>query len=62
MAEILERLQQAPEVGSQIARADFKPRWQTETDFKMIEGVGETLGLADALDCHPEPGRRGTTA
>jgi len=28
----------------------------------MIEGVGETLGLADALDCHPEPGRRRTTA
>ena len=62
MAEILERLQQAPEVGSQIARADFKLRWQTETDFKMIEGVGETRGLADALYCHPEPGRRGTTA
>jgi len=28
----------------------------------MIEGVGETRGLADALACHPEPGRRGTTA
>jgi len=25
----------------------------------MIEGVGETSGLADALICHPEPGRRG---
>ena len=29
---------------------------------KKTEGVGETRDLADALESHPEPGRRGITA
>jgi hypothetical protein len=34
----------------------------TNANSENTEGVGETRSLADALECHPEPGRRGATA
>lgn len=34
----------------------------TNPNSENTEGVGETRSLADALECHPEPGRRGATA
>src|SRR6185503_12803422 len=58
LAEVLERLQQAPEGG--WLRASRRPAWRIAGCAVLLkaEGVGESLCLADALECHPEPGRR----
>jgi len=58
LAEILERLQQAPEGG--WLRASRRPASRIADCAVLLkaEGVGESLCLADALRCHPEPGRR----
>jgi hypothetical protein len=61
--EVLERLQQASQVSFQIVCIkNFQTHKQTtNANSENTEGVGETRSLADALECHPEPGRRGAT-
>lgn len=60
MAEILERLQQALEGGRLSFAGDVVAaiRGCRHATLLKSEGVGESLCLADALECHPEPGRR----
>jgi hypothetical protein len=60
VAEILERLQQAPEGGRLkfVGDAAVGSRGGGRATSLKSEGVGESLCLADALQCHPEPGRR----
>jgi hypothetical protein len=58
LAEILEQLQQTAQGRREITTGFFQRKLTTRLRQK-IEGVGETSSLADALACHPEPGRRG---
>jgi len=51
--EMLECLRQAADLHSTASASKLTLK---------AEGVGESLCLADALRCHPEPGRRASTA